>query len=218
MTSTWDVINLPTGNCTPLFRVFNGDQYISTFAIDNIAIMSCDYPSFQPTSYKTLLMFSCDFDQSDMCSMTNTGPMLKPTFNFMLSTDQTHNSTLGGFLYWNRQLPLTLQDSGRIMISKTLVGDSDDSQGWQLVLVNFYYSLDEKIFYLYVNQSTSIPVSIVFDDIKIDLCNRLSPTTISTSSSSSASSSTKKLPSTSTNFVTTAPSHMWLIYIISWIQ
>jgi hypothetical protein len=63
-----------------------------------------------------------------MCDMANDGGVLDPpTFNFTVFTgdtvpnrelgptrDHTTNSTSGSFVYWDRELPFTTSDFGRV--------------------------------------------------------------------------------------------------------
>jgi hypothetical protein len=131
------VISLPVGDYSLLFRVFNGDLYFGNMALDNIAIVSCDYPPSQ-SNYPTLLSFSCDFDHSTMCEMRNVATSSKTASNFTLlagdavpnknlgpTRDHTSNSTAGGFLYWNRQFPFTSADSGSVFTSTRMVPNFD---------------------------------------------------------------------------------------------
>ncbi len=65
--------------------------------------------------------------------INNDDRMSPPTFNFTVFTgdtvpnrelgptrDHTNNSTSGGFLYWNRELPFTSTDFGRVYPSTTI--------------------------------------------------------------------------------------------------
>ena len=133
-TRTWGVTNLPTGNYTLLFRTATTDTSLKTYALDNIDISSCGYPPSELSPYSSLLSFSCDFDHSNMCEMMNEEPQSKSEYNFTLLTgdtlpdprqlgparDHTSNSTSGGFLYWDRQLPFTGRDTGRVFISRSI--------------------------------------------------------------------------------------------------
>jgi hypothetical protein len=114
--------------------VDNTDISPRTFAVDNIAITSCDYPPSQLSPYYSLLSFSCTFDNMTMCDMDNGDSFTEPTYNFTVFTgdtvpnedlgptrDHTSNSTSGGFLYWNRQLPFTARDFGEVHPSTTIV-------------------------------------------------------------------------------------------------
>ena len=99
------------------------DYIQSTFALDNVEITSCDYLPLQISSNENgLLSFSCNFDDLTMCNMTNGGLFFAPKYNFTLMTgdtipyrdlgpthDHTTNSSLGGFIYWNQQLPYIFQ-------------------------------------------------------------------------------------------------------------
>jgi hypothetical protein len=112
----------------------SAEYYRRSFAIDNIVIISCEYKPYQPATYYSHLSLSCDFDNATMCDMTNGDQFTTPTFNFTTVTgdtvpnrdlgpvrDHTNNSTTGGFLYWNRQLPFTSQDFGRVQPSITIL-------------------------------------------------------------------------------------------------
>ncbi|CAF1689145.1 unnamed protein product [Adineta ricciae] len=78
--------------------------------------------------------------------MINSARSSKTVFNFTLSTgetipnknlgpirDHTTNSTSGGFLYWNRQLPLTSTDSGSISTTTAV------SENFNLCIKFAYY-------------------------------------------------------------------------------
>ncbi len=64
-------MNLPIGNYSLLFRMESTDSFLRMFALDNIAISSCDYPPSQFHPRTSLLSFSCNFDNSTMCDMIN---------------------------------------------------------------------------------------------------------------------------------------------------
>ena len=126
-TRTWGTINLPIGDYSLLFYVTTTDTLQRTFALDDITVTNCDYPPYQQTPDYALLSLSCDFDNETTCAMVNGDRFSKISFNFTLMTgdavpnrdlgptrDHTSNSSTGGFLYWNRQLPFTRTDSGRV--------------------------------------------------------------------------------------------------------
>lgn len=108
---------------------------VNSFALDNIDITSCDYP-LSYISYDSLLSFSCDFDNLTMCNMFN--DQGSSTYNFTVLTpetipnqelgpaqDHTSNSTTGGFLYWNNDIPGNSSDRGRIYVPKSIEQNSD---------------------------------------------------------------------------------------------
>ena len=124
-------MNLPVGYYSLLFRVDSTDDIPRSFALDNIAVMSCDYPPVMFTNAGALLSFSCNFDNLTMCDMTNGDRSYNPTFNFTVVTgdtvpnrelgplrDHTSNTTSGGFIYWDRHLPFIPGDSGNVHPSK----------------------------------------------------------------------------------------------------
>ncbi|CAF1313350.1 unnamed protein product, partial [Rotaria sordida] len=130
---TWSIINLPVGYYSLLFRVDYSDSGDGAYALDNIEITSCDYPTSSLTPYDSFLSFSCNFDNQTMCDMENGDRFTTPKFNFTLMTgdtipnrnlgptrDHTSNSSSGGFLYWNRQLPFIPGDNGMITTSKSI--------------------------------------------------------------------------------------------------
>lgn len=130
----WGIINLPIGNYSLLFRVNTETSFPYSFAIDDINIISCDYP-LSSISYDSLLSFACDFDNSTMCDMMNDEKTA--SLNFTVTTgdsipdqdlgptrDHTMNSTSGGFLYWSHQLPVNISDRGRIYLSKKIEQNS----------------------------------------------------------------------------------------------
>ena len=133
-TRTWGTINLPIGNYSLLFYVATTDIFQRTFALDDIAVTSCDYQPYEPLPGYSLLTLSCDFDNDTMCDMENGDGFSKPTFNFTVVTgdtmpnpdlgptrDHTSNSSTGGFLYWDRQLPFTTSDQGRVHPANTIL-------------------------------------------------------------------------------------------------
>jgi hypothetical protein len=240
----------------------------SSFALDNIAVTSCDYPSSELSPYDSLLSFSCNFDNLTMCNMTNEDRFSTPTFNFTVFTgdtipnrklgptrDHTSNSSSGGFVYWNQQLPFTSTDFGKVSSPKrveqnsgmcvkfayyvkslavnkngTSVGVSasgcyggslwyqslDDSQGWQTITVPVLNFACAETFSFTVNQLEPTAVSVAFDDIEIDQCSSLVPTTTTASTSttltttqiittsSSSTTSVTMTTSTSTPTITTS--------------
>ncbi|CAF1192990.1 unnamed protein product [Rotaria sp. Silwood1] len=124
-------IDYTFGYYSLLFRVDYSDIDDGSYALDNIEITSCDYPTSSLTPYDSLLSFSCDFDNQTMCDMENGDRFTKSTFNFTVMTgdtipsrnlgpirDHTSNSSSGGFLYWNRQLPFVPGDNGVVEPSK----------------------------------------------------------------------------------------------------
>ncbi|CAF1180335.1 unnamed protein product [Adineta steineri] len=150
----WGIINLPVGNYSFLFRVDTYDTSAYSFALDNIAIISCDYP---PTtnSYNSLLSFSCNFDNLTMCEMINDK---NSTFNFTAFTgetipdqelgptrDHTHNSTSAGFLYWNQNLPVSTNDKGGVYLSKKIEQNTN-------MCIRFAYYIKSKL----VNKNTTL--------------------------------------------------------------
>ena len=103
------------------------DTEPSTFALDNLDITSCAYPSYQSSSSKGLLTFDCNFDDCSMCGMKNGAQFTIPTYNFTVFTgdtvpdpalgpnqDHTTNSPAGVFLYWDRRLPFAPTDFGLV--------------------------------------------------------------------------------------------------------
>jgi hypothetical protein len=75
----------------------------------------------------------------------------------------------------------------------------DDSQGWQTVTVPVLNSACPETFYFNVNQRAPIPVSVAFDDIEIDQCSSLLPTTTTISTSTSTMTTTTEIKTTSTS-------------------
>jgi len=202
------------------------------FALDNIAISSCDYPPSQFHPRTSLLSFSCNFDNSTMCDMINREASSTSAFNFTVLTgetipnknlgpirDHTSTSTSGGFLYWNRDLPFTAIDSGEVITSRSIEINTgmclklayyvnstavnkngttisinvagchsglfwslslDDSQGWQTLIVPTSGPACPEKFYFGASQTVQIPVSVAFDDIEIDQCSFIIPTTTTT--------------------------------------
>ena len=130
----WGVINLPIGNYSLLFRVNTESSYPYSFAIDDINIISCDYP-LSSISYDSLLSFACNFDNLTMCDMVNDEKSSSLNFTVMTgdlipdqelgpTRDHTMNSTSGGFLYWSQQSPVNMSDRGRVYLSKTIEQNS----------------------------------------------------------------------------------------------
>jgi len=105
----------------------SNDIIQSSFALDNIKISSCAYPPTELLPYNLILSFSCNFDDLTICNMENTDDNTPPSFNFTTFTgdtvpnkelgpirDHTSNSSSGGFIYWNQQLPFISGDTGFI--------------------------------------------------------------------------------------------------------
>ncbi|CAF1626191.1 unnamed protein product [Adineta ricciae] len=124
---SWAIVNLPIGSYTIMFRMDSDDIIQSSFALDNIQISSCSYPPRELSSYDSILSFSCNFDDLTMCNMENTDDFTSPSFNFTVETgetiprkdlgpvyDHTRNSSTGGFIYWNQQVPFRSGDTGFI--------------------------------------------------------------------------------------------------------
>ncbi|CAF3389465.1 unnamed protein product [Rotaria sp. Silwood2] len=251
--STCGIINLPIGYYSLLFRVDSADIGPRSFALDNISIISCDYPSTELSPYNSLLSFSCNFDNLTMCDMTNEDRFSSPTFNFTVFTgdtipnpelgptrDHTTNSSSGGFLYWNRTLPYAALDFGKIYPLKTIEQNFgmcvkfayyvkslavnkngtdlylspggcyatvlwyitlDDSQGWQTVIAPVSKDACAETFYFTVNQHESVPVSVAFDDIEIDQCSSLIPTTTTSTSTTTTTSQIKTTTTSSSSTI-----------------
>lgn len=119
---------MPIGFYQLLFRIENKEQTISSFGLDNILIKSCAYPSQKYPYDGSYLSFSCDFDNLAMCGLLTNLSYIPTTYNFTVVTgesisdlqlgpdrDHTSNSSTGGFIYWNRQLPYIPSDSGLII-------------------------------------------------------------------------------------------------------
>ncbi|CAF4342317.1 unnamed protein product, partial [Rotaria magnacalcarata] len=70
-------------------RVDSKDVYQSSYALDNIAITSCDYPSTELSPYNSILSFACPFDNMTMCDMINGDKYNIPTYNFSIFTGET---------------------------------------------------------------------------------------------------------------------------------
>lgn len=130
---TWGIINLPLGEYSLLFRMDSQDIDISSFALDNISITSCDYLPSEFLLSKSLLSFSCNFDGPSICDIINGQSMIIPPFNFTIFTgntipnrelgpiyDYTSKSSSGGFFYWNRQTDLSHGDFGIFGPSKPI--------------------------------------------------------------------------------------------------
>ncbi|CAF1334078.1 unnamed protein product [Rotaria sp. Silwood1] len=228
----WGIVNLPVGYYSLLFRVDTTGTNPYSFALDNISITSCDYPPSTFTDDNAgLLSFSCNFDNLTMCEMENGDRFTRPTHNFTIVTgdtvpnrklgptrDHTSNSSTGGFIYWNRQLPFTPTDLGYIHPPKPIAVDlsmcirfayyikssiynkndttlavtvggclgstlwyiyTDDSQGWQVIILPVPKVVCMESFYFTVYQKLPVEVSVALDDIAIEHCNTLSPTTTS---------------------------------------
>ncbi|CAM4863696.1 unnamed protein product [Rotaria socialis] len=250
---TWGIINLPIGNYSLLFRVDSNGVYQSSYALDNIAITSCDYPSTELSPYNSILSFACSFDNMTMCDMINGDKYNIPTYNFSIFTgetipnpelgptrDHTTNSSSGGFLLWNRTLPYTARDFGTVDQTPTILQNTgmcikfayyvkslavnknttsisvstggcysgrlwfqalDDSNGWQTAIVPVLNFNCQETFYFSVSQPETIEVSVAFDDIEIDQCSTLIPTT--TTSTTTTTTTTTTITSTSTVLTTT---------------
>lgn len=128
---TWGIINLPVGEYSLLFRMISADFTDNGFALDNIAITSCAYPSYALDQNFDLLSFAANFDEGTMDGMENNYDVFSPRFNFTAITsdrvlypalgpthDHTSNSSTGFFIYWNRQLPFMFGDNGVVNPSK----------------------------------------------------------------------------------------------------
>ncbi|CAF1372073.1 unnamed protein product [Adineta ricciae] len=226
----WGIINLPVGNYSLLFRV-DTSIWKDSFALDNIDIISCDYPpSFTP--YDSLLSFSCNFDTLTMCEMMNDK---NSTLNFTTSTgdtipdqelgparDHTHNSTSAGFLYWNQNLSaVSANDRGRVYLSKKILQNTvirlssdessstvlwyqvlSDSQGWQIALVPLTNITSAITYSFEVYRLEPTLTAVAFDDIEIDQCSSVIPTTTSTLTTLT-STSTTTTPTTTTTYTST---------------
>ncbi|UJR14437.1 hypothetical protein I4U23_001434 [Adineta vaga] len=127
---TWSVINLPLGYYSLWFRVDTLKAYPRSFAIDDLSV-TCAYPPITFPYDGMLLSFECNFDNSSMCGMQNGDRYTTPTYNFTIETsetipdrtlgpfhDHTTNSSTGGFVYWNRQLPFMAGNSGVVLPPK----------------------------------------------------------------------------------------------------
>jgi hypothetical protein len=108
--------------------------------LDNIEIISCDYSASQLLPIdNSFLSFSCNFDDMSQCGIKNgDGSFYSPSYNFSVYTgdtvpkpdlgpmrDHTKNSTVGGFLYWNQNLPFLPRATGFINLDKTIEQNSD---------------------------------------------------------------------------------------------
>lgn len=71
------------------FRMDTTDIVYGAYAVDNIAITSCDYPSSTASLNNSLLSFFCDFDNGTICQMDNGNRFSTPTYNFTLVTGET---------------------------------------------------------------------------------------------------------------------------------
>lgn len=132
---SWLIINLPVGHYSLLFRLETSPIFTSSFVLDNIAILSCDYPPWTlPPDDTSFLSFLCDFDDRSSCGMTNhVGSSSAPSYNFSVFTgetvpkpqlgptrDHTTNTAGGGFLYWNQRLPFVPVASGWIDLGRAI--------------------------------------------------------------------------------------------------
>lgn len=126
-------MNLPVGYYSLLFRVDNTDTGTNSFALDNIFVTSCDYPSSIFIDDGAYLSISCNFDDLTMCVMQNNDGFFQTTYNFTVLTgdtvpnntlgplqDHTNNSVSGGFMYWNQHLPYISGASGVVYSSKPM--------------------------------------------------------------------------------------------------
>ncbi|CAF1135503.1 unnamed protein product, partial [Didymodactylos carnosus] len=127
---TWATINLPVGTYTLHFRMESSDYLASTFAVDQLSIVSCLYPATSFDSHTSLLTFSCSFDEGTACGMQNgdNDSSRPPSNNFTVqspntipdrdllgpSFDHTTNSPNGSFLYWATSSPYMPSSHGRI--------------------------------------------------------------------------------------------------------
>jgi len=109
----------------------SNDYLASTFAVDELSVVSCMYPPTPLDSRTSSLTFSCSFDDGTMCGMQN-GDIISPrsssVTNFTVqspntipdenrlgpSFDHTTKSPNGSFLYWATSLPYTSSNHGRI--------------------------------------------------------------------------------------------------------
>ena len=79
----------------------------------------------------------------------------------------------------------------------------DNSQGWHTVMIPVSPYARAETFYFSVYQRETIPVSVAFDDIGIDQCDSLTPSSTTTSTSTSMSTTTSIIVTTKTSRVTT---------------
>lgn len=79
----------------------------------------------------------------------------------------------------------------------------DDSQGWQLVIVPVKNYACPESYYFSVYQLTLAAVAVAFDDIEVDQCSSLIPTTTTTSTSTFTTSTTSTITSATTQTTTT---------------
>ncbi|CAF4026040.1 unnamed protein product [Rotaria sordida] len=252
----WGIVNLPVGYYSLLFRVDTTGTNPYSFALDNISITSCDYPSSTFTDDNVgLLSFSCNFDNLTMCEMENGDRSIRPTHNFTIVTgdtvpnrklgptrDHTSNSSTGGFIYWDRQLPFAPTDLGYIHPPKPMVVDlsmcirfayyikssidnkngttlgltdggcfgstlwyiyTDDSQGWQVIILPVPNVVCMESFYFTVYQQPPVVVAVALDDIAIEHCSTLSPTTTSISTTTTVTTTVSTTITTTTQIITT---------------
>ncbi|UJR32684.1 hypothetical protein I4U23_020143 [Adineta vaga] len=135
---TWGIVDLPLGSYSLLFHVDSKSTDLSSFALDDISVTSCNYPFSEMTSSPSLLSFSCNFDQSMQCEMENGYLGVINSFNFTIFTgdtipdrqlgpknDYTTNSSSGGFYYWNRQSNLSADDFATFSSLKTIERNAD---------------------------------------------------------------------------------------------
>ncbi|CAF1253193.1 unnamed protein product [Rotaria sordida] len=264
----WGIVNLPVGYYSLLFRVDTTGTNPYSFALDNISITSCDYPPSTFTDDNIgLLSFSCNFDNLTMCEMENGDRSIRPTHNFTIVTgdtvpnrklgptrDHTSNSSTGGFIYWDRQLPFAPTDLGYIHPPKPMVVDlsmcirfayyikssidnkngttlgltdggcsgstlwyiyTDDSQGWQVIILPVPNVVCMESFYFTVYQQPPVVVAVALDDIAIEHCSTLSPTTTSISTTTTTVTTTVSTTITTTTQIITTTSTSTLQTITS---
>ena len=126
-------MTLPVGDYSLLFRIDSQNSYSSSYALDDVSINSCDYPTSNLTYDGALLTFSCDFDNGTLCSMQTQDRFSSSTYNFTIYTaetipnkqlgpsfDHTLNSSTGGFAYWDREYPFSATDSGKLFTLKPM--------------------------------------------------------------------------------------------------
>jgi hypothetical protein len=70
----------------------------------------------------------------------------------------------------------------------------DDSQGWQLAIIPVLNFACAETYYFSVNQGILAAVSVAFDDIQIDQCVSLIPTTTTTMTSTSTTTTITTTP------------------------
>ncbi|CAF0792384.1 unnamed protein product [Adineta ricciae] len=135
---TWATTQLPIGSYSLLFRVDSQSSDFGSFALDDIQVISCDYPFSEFATSPSLLSYSCNFDEPSQCEMANGFPNVHTEFNFTIFTgntvpdrelgpihDYTSNSPSGGFYYWNRQTNLSADDFGMFSPLRTIERNTD---------------------------------------------------------------------------------------------